>query len=420
MKPRSLFVVPWQPYPLYCGGALRAFHLARQLGRHFDTTVVFPVEDATVLDDMERDICRDIPGLQLVPVTIPSGTRSFVQRLKDRWATVQASGNWKEPSNKVSLALLESVKQVASKAPPQVVILTEVETLICSRSVRQLCPESAVVVDMHNVNHTLQGQYIAQNANACNGQFQRMLDRESNLARYADQVFACSRDDLAVFRQLNDDRLVGTVVPNGVDTVMAAPFDHSADKTQRRNIIYCASLTTRANNDGLEWFHREIWPLVRKEECDVTLNIVGGGHDDPRWARIAEDSSVNFSGRVPELRPHYAAASLAVCPLRIGSGTRLKILEAMSFGTPIVSTTLGCEGIAATDNEHLMIRDTPDQFAAAIIELLRDSLLFDRLRTQARQFVATQYDWEVIGDNMSQAINQAISRSTSLSTAVSS
>ena len=412
MKPKALFVIPWQPYPLYCGGALRAFHLARQLGLYFDATVIFPVEDATVLKDLERDIADGASSLKVIPVSVTNGARSLTRRLQDRWKTVRETGNWAEPSNNVSLALLQAVEASVSETKPDVVVLTEVETLICSRLIRRRCPEATIIADMHNVNHTLQGQYIANNSNATNAQYQYILGKESNLIDFVDQVFACSKDDLAVFQKINDKRLIGTVVPNGVDTRVAALFDSSTKKSKSTELIYCASLTTRANNDGLEWFYNAIWPRVREQNPQIRLNVVGGGHDKPIWEKIAVDPSVTFSGRVPELKPHYAAAGISICPLRIGSGTRLKILEAMSFGNPIVSTALGCEGIGASDGEQLMIRDAPKQFATAIQELLEDNTLFDRIRTNAHNFVVERYDWNVIGRDMSEAINATISRST--------
>jgi glycosyltransferase involved in cell wall biosynthesis len=413
MKPRVVFIIPWQPYPLYCGGALRAFHLARQMGSHFDTTVIFPIEDATTLKDFERDIAMGSVTPKIVPVAIPNGPRSLTRRIRERWTTFCTTGNWAEPSNNVSLALLQALENAISEKRPDLVVLTEIETLICSRFIRRRCPDATIIADMHNVNHTLHGQYIANNSCDTNSQYQSILDKESSLVDLVDHVFTCSKEDLAVFQKINDQPLTGTVVSNGVDTRTAAPFDDSTGKSQSKELIYCASLTTRANIDGLNWFYSEIWPRIQEQTLQIRLNVVGRGHDNPIWGKMVTDPSVRFSGRVAALQPHYASAGVSICPLRIGSGTRLKILEAMSFGNPIVSTALGCEGIGASDGEQLVIRDDPQQFAAAILELLENESLFDRIRTNARNFVVERYDWDVVGRDLSDAINKLTSRSNS-------
>ena len=405
----SFFVVPWHPYPLHSGGALRAFHLIRQLGRFVPTQVFFPVDAQYDEDEIAQAFCFDDVDVKINRIHVPSSARSFRQRVRDRWDTVLASKRMDEPANSVSLALLRSVKTAIRSLRPKLVVLTEIETLLCAPMIRRLSPGTVIVADMHNVNHVLQ-QHYDRNASADSkrsGIYKSLRTKESSLADTVDHVFACSEVDLREFERLNSTNFRGSVIPNGVDT-HENHFDDDPQKFRRNEVIYCASLTTPANIDGLLWFHREIWPIVRQRLSSAILSIVGSGSENPLFAVTKEDPTVHFRGRVPRLAPHYRGAGVSICPLRIGSGTRLKILEAMSFGNPIVSTSLGCEGLGATDAEHLLIRDEPQQFANAILELLSSPSDFHQLRTNARAFVTKHYDWDVIGDKMKTVLNGLI------------
>jgi glycosyltransferase involved in cell wall biosynthesis len=405
MKKKLLFVVPWHPYPLHCGGALRAFHLARQFGRHFDTHALF-LEDANTSPDLVTQALGDTGvSLTVENINVPIRPRGLREKLRERWITFLESSKLTESANSVSLALLGAVQKAISKSPPDIVVLTEIECLLCARAVRRLCPDATIVVDMHNVNHKLHEQFLLQDCirPEKNRRYLSLLHNETHLHRIADHVFACSQSDLDTFLKLNDGRIQGSVVPNGVDT-RASAFDDSADKCHSKKLIFCASLTTQANLDGLTWFHQEIWPIVRSQNPGVVLTVVGSGQDNPQLTAVVADPSVIMAGRVSELGPWYRDAGVAICPLRLGSGTRLKILEAMSFGNPVVSTSLGCEGLAVQNGKNIVIKDSPEEFSAGISRLLHDPKLFADIRMRARDYVVGNYDWDVIGDAMAEAL----------------
>jgi glycosyltransferase involved in cell wall biosynthesis len=126
---------------------------------------------------------------------------------------------------------------------------------------------------------------------------------------------------------------------------------------------------------------------------------------------VKGDASVRLVGEVPDARPYFADASITVCPILSGSGTRLKILEAMSMGNPVVSTTLGAEGITATDGQELLITDSPAAMAAAVLRLASDSHIYNRLRRNGRAFVEKKYEWsQIIRPAVSSIINSLDSR----------
>jgi glycosyltransferase involved in cell wall biosynthesis len=263
---------------------------------------------------------------------------------------------------------------------------------------------------MHNVNHRL-AQRVRDRHQATRSEKNHGMDlqaKESRLHQWADYCFACSDDDLDVLLSYNLNRLKGFVVPNGVDTDLCRYQKADEKGKNLGNLLFCASLTTEANIGGLLWFHEKVWPLLQQTDSSLSLTVVGNDPGDSRLDSLRRDRSLNFTGRVDSLEAWYAKAGVAICPILAGSGTRLKILEAMSFGNPVVSTAIGCEGLQALDNHHLLVRDTPEAFCNGIQELLSRPGQFQDLSLNAREFVCSRYDWNVIGSRLSEIIHRIL------------
>jgi glycosyltransferase involved in cell wall biosynthesis len=399
----AISIVPWYPFPLHNGGALRAFHITSQLAHFFRTTAILPASP-TINKSLIQDALRATGNHVDVLHADTTPRRSVRNRLLDRFTTIIASRSLWQPSNNVSLALLRAIQKTMRECSPSVIVLSELDSLLLVPSIRKYHPKTPIILDMHNVNHVLLLQYAtdASNGQTYREQAKRVLKLESSLASKVDYVFACSNNDLQLFQTLNGANFRGSVIPNGVDTNTAL-FDRNTDKHKIRSLIFCASLTTKANIDGLNWFHQEIWPYVKKEISDVRLIVVGGGCDNPQVSLLHNDKSVVFAGKVEDLKNHYHNTSISICPLRIGSGTRLKIVEAMSYGNPVVSTSLGCEGLGVVDGKNLVIRDSAQDFAHGIISLLAHPDKFHDIRVSARKFAESTFDWNVIGKKMNSA-----------------
>jgi glycosyltransferase involved in cell wall biosynthesis len=157
------------------------------------------------------------------------------------------------------------------------------------------------------------------------------------------------------------------------------------------------------NEDAMLFFCRDILPIVRAEEPDVTLSIVGRA-PTPAVRKLAADHGIVVTGRVDDVRPFMREAAVYVVPLRIGGGTRLKIFEAMAMGKAVVSTTVGAEGLPVTGGEHVMIADEPDTFARAIVRLVRDVDRRRALEATARALVVEKYDWSVVAGELDEAL----------------
>jgi glycosyltransferase involved in cell wall biosynthesis len=171
------------------------------------------------------------------------------------------------------------------------------------------------------------------------------------------------------------------------------------------------------NEDAMTYFCRDILPLVRAEEPGTTLSIVGRA-PTPAVSALAADPGIVVTGRVADIRPHVADASVYIVPLRIGGGTRLKLFEAMAMGRAVVSTTVGAEGLPVTDGRHLMLADTPAAFARTVVGLLRDPGRRAQLEAAARTLVVERHGWTAVAETLDAALREVASSKSAARTTV--
>src|SRR4029077_8009506 len=194
------------------------------------------------------------------------------------------------------------------------------------------------------------------------------------------------------------------VIPNGVDTSfytaekIAEACHRSGQSDSKQTILFVGYMTYHANIDAVTSFSRMAWPEIARNHPDLQFTIVG--RDPAPEVRALNSDRIRVTGTVDDVRPFYASAVAVVVPLRSGSGTRLKILEAMAAGVPVVSTRLGAEGIDAEDGVHILLADSGPEIAAAISRIVSSTDTRNRLTTAARALVATRYDWSVIGERL--------------------
>jgi glycosyltransferase involved in cell wall biosynthesis len=183
------------------------------------------------------------------------------------------------------------------------------------------------------------------------------------------------------------------VIPNGTDIDYFKPSSDSCG----HGLIYTGGMTWYPNRDAMIYFCREIFPLIKKQIPDVRLDLIG--RNPPREITDAawRDNSIKTHGYIDDIRPYMAAAAVYIVPIRVGGGTRLKILDAMASGKAIVSTSVGCEGIEVTPEESILIGDTPEAFSAQTIRLLQDVKLRRTIEMNARRLAEEKYSWIKIG-----------------------
>jgi glycosyltransferase involved in cell wall biosynthesis len=186
------------------------------------------------------------------------------------------------------------------------------------------------------------------------------------------------------------------VVPNGVDTEYFNPRPAEADPL---TVVFLGPTYMYPNRDAVDWFLDAMWSTIRAAVPGVELHLIGraSSHDRTRYEQA---EGVRCHGYVPDIRPYLARASCSVVPIRIGGGTRLKILDSWAMGVPVVSTSVGCEGLATKEGENIVIRDDPQGFAAAVIRVLGNRVLHAQLSASGRATVERSYSWESIGDHI--------------------
>lgn len=261
-------------------------------------------------------------------------------------------------------------------------------------------PAPLVVVDQHNIEHDL----ARQSRDASQGRLRRLhhalnwkkLLREEVAAwTQADGVTFVSEEDASRARSLVPS-IRDAVVSNGVDVAYFSP-DPRLPQPDGRTALFCGTLGYFPNLDGVRYFLEEIWPRLERHPR-ARLKLVGPAPSPEVLAR--QGPRLDVAGLVPDLRPHLAQAAVTIVPLRVGGGTRFKILEAMAMGRPVVSTTIGAEGIAAEPGRDLLLADTAEDFAAAVARVLDDPDLAARLGRAGRALVERRYSWEALGRRM--------------------
>jgi glycosyltransferase involved in cell wall biosynthesis len=180
------------------------------------------------------------------------------------------------------------------------------------------------------------------------------------------------------------------IVPHGVDVDY---FSFSEPEEQEKSIVFVGNYLHFPNVDAVLYFHQEIWPQIKSQSPEIKFYVVGQA-PPPEVRSLSQDKAIIVTGRVDDVRPYLRKSRVFICPVRLGGGFRGKILEAMAVGRPVVSTSLGADGVPASNRENIIIADRPEEFAAGVLDLMNDDRLFERIRKQARQLVEEKYAWE--------------------------
>jgi glycosyltransferase involved in cell wall biosynthesis len=225
-------------------------------------------------------------------------------------------------------------------------------------------------------------------------QWRKLRSFERRVCRQADRVVCVSEADAIALRQI-DPAMTTHVIPNGVDTDFYERDKVTPLDLPPHSLVFTGTMDFRPNVDAMLWFAEEVLPVIKAQMPDVQVYIVGQ-RPHARLDVLRADPAITITGAVDDTRPYISAAGVYIVPLRMGGGTRLKLLEALSLQAPIVSTTLGAEGFEVTNGEQLLLADDPAAFARSIGELLADRTQARALGAAGRSFAAQRYDWRSI------------------------
>jgi glycosyltransferase involved in cell wall biosynthesis len=393
-----LIVSPFLPWPADFGGALRVYHLLRGLAERHAITLLAPATHA------EFDAARKLGELCDV-VTVPAATTArHPAGARKRMRQVRAQLGPR------SFAELSGYNPQLEAAIATIFLSRRIDLVqyeFPTAGLHRLPEARPTVFDAHNVEYELLERVARGYAslprqvfNATEAAKVRRL--EQRLWQSATLTIATSERDAAAISTVTGNTV--PVIPNGVDPAL---FELTR-APGAGHIVFVGAMRHQPNADAAVWFAREVLPLIRAKQADVRFTIVGA--DPPPEVRALAGDGIRVTGYVDDVRPYLASAALAIVPLRSGGGTRLKILEAFAAGVPVVSTTLGAEGLEVVSGEHLLLADTPDELAAGALLVLRERIFAQRLAAAARALARERYSWASIVPLLEDAHTLAIER----------
>lgn len=383
---KILIVSAQFPYPTRSGFSTRVYQLARWLASRHDVTLLSyasPHERSGVAGLSTQ---MTVKAVQTEPLA-PAGKRvaqavSIVSSRPYYCREIHSKGMQQAIDD---LCVTESFD----------VIQVESSFLCTFRFPR----DARLVIDEHNIEselfHRMSKNERSLPRRVFNGvEYRRFRRFEQACWQRADACVVTSDREVQAVRTRAPNTPVA-VVPNAVDLDY---FSYSRNPSEAQTVIFTGTLNYRPNLDAARYLIDDVWPLVRRRCPEATLTLTG--RKDGVDTRSLAKPGVQLLGEVPDIRPHVSAAAVVAVPIRIGAGTRLKVLEALAMGKPIVSTTVGCEGVAVRDGEHLMIADDAVAFAERILEVFADSSLQDALGRAGRRLVEARYSWALAGGGL--------------------
>jgi polysaccharide biosynthesis protein PslH len=376
------------PYPIDDGWKTRTYHVVRGLARRARVTLlVFDDSSRTLLDEFRTSV-----GGSLEIVQVPAPSANSPLRLLLGLITATPLYVWNMRSRRYARAL----REVLGGKPD--VVVAELAGMYAH--LLDLPRGATRVIDTHNVDSILVRRYATAAANPLRRIYARMTVRklerlERRIYDDADHVWVCSEGEIDTVRGIAPAANV-TCVPNGVDTSRLAPQPGAPSTT---DLLFFGRMDYQPNRDALDYFAAEILPRLR-ERLDVTVNIVGAGIDARMEELARANPELRMVGRVDDIRAAIASAAIVIVPLRMGGGTRLKILEALAMGKAIVSTSIGAEGLDVESGRDIVLADSAAEFAAAVERLLLDPAERAELGARGRETAAGRYDWRRIEDVM--------------------
>jgi polysaccharide biosynthesis protein PslH len=385
-----LFLSPWFPYPPDNGSKIRIYNHIKNLSRKHDVRLITFYRDGDGIDPKSLD---DICQLEAM---IPF--REFNAR---SWKSI-AGFFIPVPRSTVdsySSKMAQQLKSSITQKRPDLIIASEIWTAIYGgRKWKIPCILDEMQLGLNNQLYT-NSRSIASKARKNLYRMKLNIYTKYLLKQY-DACTVASEVERKYLAQVAGQPDNIHVIPNGVDLFINQP---GLNEPQPNTLIYNGALTFNANFDAMSYFLSEIFPIIQKTTPDVSLKITGRT-EGVELSKLPMNDRVIFTGFLPDIRTAVSSAWVCVVPLRYGGGTRLKILEAMALGTPVIATSKAIEGLCVTPGQDILLGDTPEDFATQVIRLLKDKNLREILSKNGRKLVESNYGWNVISSRFESLI----------------
>jgi len=391
---KVLFLSSWFPYPPDNGSRIRIFNLIKQLSKEHDITLLSFSRDGEVTEDRLQAMqhyCSTVRAIPLAPFR-SSSFRSILGLFSSRPRSFVDT---------YSQRMQGLVEQAGREGDFSVVIASEIATAPYAVTLEGL-PRILEGVELA----TLREQYTSQSRVGRRLRYGLMWWKTrrftAHLLRQFDGCTVVSQQERANVLSIAPNCRRVVVMPNGVDLDW---YKGDFGAPEPGTLVFPGALTYSANFDAIAFFLHQVFPLIKARRPEIILRITGKTNGVP-VDRLPLDESVVLTGYLDDVRPTVAQSWACVVPLRVGGGTRLKVLEAMALGTPVVSTSKGAEGLEAMHGKDILIADTPAEFADAVLRVLDDRALRARLATNGRKLVESRYGWEGIGEKLDQLLRK--------------
>lgn len=393
---RILFLAHLFPMPLDSGGKIKSYYTLKSLAGRHEVSVLAYVRTAEELAHMTEvgRICERLRSISL--------RRGKSALILDAARSLLANKSF-IVSRDYRKAMQGWVIEELNQFQPDVV---HIDHLQMAQFV-PFGPGFKTVLDHHNVESMIVKRIGESPGSLASRLYARLewpkLRRyELDVCRRCDRVLTVSEEDKGILVDLDPALKSVKVVPIGVDV-------HHFQVIEREpavpNVLSVATMYWPPNVDSMLYFHDDIWPLVKARVPDCVLTIAGQ-KPVPAIQALGSDGDVRVTGYVSDSRDLARYCSVFIVPLRSGSGVRVKLLNAMAMGLPIVSTSIGAEGLDVVGGEHLLIADTPGEFAGAVVDLINDRELGRQLGENARALVCEKYSWETVGARLLQVYEE--------------
>jgi glycosyltransferase involved in cell wall biosynthesis len=387
---RILFLTSHFPYPLHSGGALRAYGLIKGVAEAGHEVDLFCFAEIPLSDTPLHTLCHRI-------ITYPPPVRRWQHRLWDIVLTRHADMGRRFWSPEAAAAIGTSLNETHY----DIVHAESIEMTAYLPVIHQSYPELPLIYGSLNAEADLQRTVFEterRNPKRWAGaiyswiQWRRLTVLERHVCQISAAVLAVSEPDQVLLQQFAHTPVA--LVKNGIDTRDYLNIRRS-DQLGSGAIVFTGSMSYRPNVDAVLWFARQILPLILKKHPQAHFYVVGH-RPHPRLQVLIGQPHITITGAVEDMQPYWAGAQVYVAPLRMGSGTRFKILEAMAARCAVVSTTIGAQGLGVTSGQELVLADTADDFATAVNELLAHPEKRALLRDCGQAYVQANFDWSVI------------------------
>jgi glycosyltransferase involved in cell wall biosynthesis len=386
---RILQLSPRLPYPLYDGGVISVFKVAMataKLGQHV-TFVTYPDPDPALTKEALITY-KDIVQMELTSKPLPSMKSVLLKTIFKGAYPIE---------RRMTPEMFALIERLMRESSYDIIHIDHAHMGKYGLWMKELY-NVPIVLREHNYETLLYERFAANEKNPLKKLVatihgKRLRKEEARFFKAFDATIPITPQDEALMRRDVPEATFYTI-PAGVDTDYYKP---SSEPETPNSILWIGGVNWLPNRDAIEFFVKEILPLIVKAIPGVKFDIIGDNTENLQYIENSGVNRIRLHGRVPDIRPYMAQAEVMICPLKVGGGMRLKLLDFFAAGKAVVSTHIGAEGNSARDGEHILLRDDKESFAEAVIMLLKDETLQKKLGANARTLVEEEYSWDSIG-----------------------